>query len=292
MTVKNEQIETLFVEALSTIDFSFLDAERGLLGESWFIDVELIGSLNDQGMIFDFSDVKKQIKHCVDDLVDHKLLVPARSSAFHHQIVADGQLEIEGFYNIDRYFYHKSPTQAVAFIDADIVSIETVSAYLQKKVLAILPDNVIDLVISLRNEPIEGAFFQYSHGLKKHLGNCQRIAHGHRSKLIIYIDGQRNQQLEQRWCDKWRGIYLVTREDICQQPKKAGRLYYRCAYQGKQGEFTLVIEQACCDVIEQEGTIECIAKIIAQRLSNCYPDKEITVKVYEGINKGAIARVG
>ncbi|HID66548.1 MAG TPA: 6-pyruvoyl tetrahydropterin reductase, partial [Aquificaceae bacterium] len=41
----------LFVERLTIVDFSFLHPTRGLLGESWILDVVLEGKLDAQGMI-------------------------------------------------------------------------------------------------------------------------------------------------------------------------------------------------------------------------------------------------
>ena len=32
---------TLFVHRLTNLDFAYLDAERGLVGETWLMDVEL-----------------------------------------------------------------------------------------------------------------------------------------------------------------------------------------------------------------------------------------------------------
>jgi hypothetical protein len=50
----------LFADNLTNVDFSYLDAERGLVGKTWLASIVLEDALNEQGMVCDFGIVKKR----------------------------------------------------------------------------------------------------------------------------------------------------------------------------------------------------------------------------------------
>lgn len=45
----------LFINDLTVMDFSFLDAESGLIGDSLIVDIILEGDLNAESMVMDLS---------------------------------------------------------------------------------------------------------------------------------------------------------------------------------------------------------------------------------------------
>jgi len=276
---------TLFVKGLTVIDFSYLHATRGLLGESWRLDISLTGDLDQQGMVLDFSDVKRQVKQLVDLEFDHKLIVPVKSSAVtltQHQQRCSMLFEYADRAGIE----HHSPASALCLLQAGSVTTETVAAAITDSLLKEMPSNVSRLDIKLSPEHIEGPFYHYSHGLKHHAGNCQRIAHGHRSKLEILRDGVRDPQIENSWAAKWRDIYIGSREDLVSE-KNEQHLY---RYQASQGEFELKLPADCCYLIDSDSTVENLAQHIAVTLKQNHQGNSFEVYAYEGIGKGAIGK--
>jgi 6-pyruvoyl-tetrahydropterin synthase len=274
----------LFVEQLTVIDCAYLDGARGLVGESWIVDVELRGDLDRQSMVLDFGEVKQRLKRIVDDSADHSLLVPLRHPqlelhrgggrvGLHFRSAAGGAIE------------HQGPQSAVTLLDAGQVDAATVTAFLQPLLAAQVPSNVDEVRLALRNEAIDGAWYQYAHGLKKHAGHCQRIAHGHRSRLQVRAGGLRQPALESAWASRWRDIYLGTREDLVHAG--GGRL--RFEYRAADGDFALELPQSRCELLDDDSTVERIAEYIAVRNSIAGPAQEIEVRAYEGVMKGAVA---
>jgi len=291
----------LFVNDLTVIDFSYLCKERGIVGESWIVDVLLDGSLNEQSMVLDFAIVKKQIKAIIDDAVDHKLLLPTqektltvKDSTYHKNHLTLDILSQRASY------YLQSPKCAFALIDCIEINIKSVTEYLNAIIMAELPSNVQGLTLTLRPENIAGDYYHYTHGLKLHDGNCQRIAHGHRSKIQIFVDEIKSSQLEKQWCKRWQDIYIASETDRVDKSEielseKAmlnltpDHQYF--SYTAPQGRFDIAVESKVLDVVDCDSTVELLADFVARQLKKDRPSNCIKVIGYEGVAKGAIVSV-
>lgn len=278
----------LFVDNLTVIDFAYLDASRGLVGESWIVDVVLGGELDDQGMVFDFSNVKRTIKRVIDERVDHRLVIPRAYSGLEWN---EDEPDCLVWHLTDRtHILHRSPDEAVVWLSSERVVPSAVARLLEQELRAVLPANVTDVEITLREDVIEGAYYHYVHGLKKHLGNCQRIAHGHRSPIRIDRNGHRDRDLENRWAKLWQDIYVGSEEDVTQRwVAENGTAYVTFEYEANQGEFALTLPESRVYMLDSDTTVELIAAHIAGQLKTEFPEDVIRVKAYEGVGKGAIA---
>ena len=277
----------LFVNNLTIIDSSLLDQRRGIVGESWRVNVELEGNLNSQGMVLDFSDIKKHVRQTIDREFDHKLLVPASSSNC-HITEQDGGLEIEFKLDSGAWIRHNSPRTAVTKIEAGQVDRESLSGAIMQKLAPGLPDNVSNFQLTLHHEITSDPSFHYSHGLKQHCGNCQRIAHGHRSRIEVYQDEVRNREIETVWAELWRDVYIGTKADLVDEFTANGEEYLCFAYRADHGEFKLELPKRLCYLIETDSTVENLAQHIADKLKRNHPDSSFQVRVFEGVDKGAI----
>ncbi len=281
----------LFVRDLTVIDFSYLCETRGMLGESYIVDVELHGALDQTSMVLDFGLVKKLIKQAIDKLVDHKLAVPAESAAL--TLDSAAALQTLRFNSARGVIQMAAPEQAIVAIPAAVINEQSVTAFLQHSIAPLLPANVEKVVFTLRAEASTGFYYQYSHGLKKHDGNCQRIAHGHRSTIQIYTDGMLSPRLNKYWCERWQDIYLGTAEDLCTfqalEYITGSDDDYCFRYQAAQGWFELTMPKTHCEIVPCDTTVECLADFIAKQLLLQDNTKQYKVVAYEGVGKGAIA---
>lgn len=275
----------LFVDNLTNVDFSYMHPQRGLLGESWLVQLELDGRLNAQGMICDFGIVKKAVKNWFDDVVDHSLVVPTAMARIGVEQTG-GYTTIDWTYEDGQPFRCYSPDQAITLADLTEVTEETLAHWCHEQILALFPAEYVQgLSISFKPESVDGEFYHYSHGLQQHDGNCQRIAHGHRSTLEIYLDGERDRALELQWAEVLRDIYIGTEAHLTAQ--EGGVHHY--AYEAPQGSFELSLPASRCYDMDTETTVELIACHLADKVKAAHPNQAVRVRAFEGVGKGAVA---
>lgn len=274
----------LFVNNLTNVDFSYLHPTRGLMGESWLVQLELDGSLNDQGMVCDFGIVKKLVREWMDTTIDHALVVPTGMDRLDVKSDA-GETEVTWQYPEEGELVCRSPSRAIALVDIEVVTPELLAGWCVEKLMALFPQEVRGMRLSFVPEDIEGAFYHYSHGLQQHNGNCQRIAHGHRSRVEIFVNEERDGKLEADLANRWKDIYIGTKSH--RQDAADGVNVY--AYEAPQGEFYLSLPSSRCYDIDTETTVEQIAQHLSARTKQIRPLDDVLVRAYEGIGKGAVS---
>lgn len=277
----------LFVNRLTVIDFSYLSPARGLVGESWQLDLELEGELDHQGMVLDFGEVKRSVKRLIDEHYDHKLIVPADYSGLTISEYPGG-LHLSFTLQDGRQIEHRSPRDAICLVPLTRVTADQLSQTVADLLSPHTRDNVSGIRVRLWPENTDGPFFHYSHGLKRHDGNCQRIAHGHRSRIRILRNGKQDVLLEQRWAGRWSDIYIGTRADLIGNSRRDGIEHLEFGYRSAQGDFGLTLPAERCYLIDTDSTAENIAQHIADTLKAEFPRDQFRVYAYEGVDKGAI----
>lgn len=272
---------SLFVNQLSHIDVSLWCSKRGLVGCSWQVDAVLDGELGEDGMLFDFGEVKPWIKGTLDGGLDHTLLVPTQAPGVSISDCHEGicirtttpyPMEVRG------------PKEAFSLLPWHSITLQAVAEHLSHQLTEQRPTNVDRVTLLLSEETIDGAAYGYSHGLKRHTGNCQRIAHGHRSRLCIWQQGERQAELEQQWATWLDNRYLLEQADIAEQEN--GTL--TCRYQAAQGSFAITLPQPLCTVLPGPTTVENIARWLAKEVA-IQSGQATRIQAFEGVNKGAIA---
>ncbi len=277
---------TLFVNRLTQLDVSWWCSTRGLVGASWQVDVELDGELGEDGMLFDFGEVKPWIKQRLDAGADHTLLVPTRAPGLALHDCREG-LCVRS--TLPWTMELRAPRQALTLLPWREIQAERLADHLAAELMRRPPPRVSDIRLRLREEEIEGAAYTYSHGLRRHAGNCQRIAHGHRSRLYIWQQGKRVPALERQWADRLADRYLVDEADIVTDVEPSGQALLATRYRTNQGEFFLRLPRERCHVLPTPTTVEWIADWLARRIAG-ETGIATRVQAFEGIDKGAIAQ--
>ncbi len=294
---------SLFYDHVTVLDYAYLDDHRGPVGNSLIVDVEFIGKTDHEGILYDFSYAKKKVKEIIDRDCDHRLVVPK------------GLLKTKGNYSELNYTFgfnndalnYKAPNQAFCEIPHSYVSYENLKSYLEEVILKEMPKNVLAIKLKFREEvnADNNVYFHYTHGLKDHYGNCQRLIHGHRSTLKVLINGVRSAAAEEDLCFNYfsQNIHFVFWENVVnkdeimkamKEKKVVGRLdnvsSVHLKYKGNQGNFEMTIPAFCCYILQVETTVENLAihfgHLVKSKLNK---NDQVQAFGYEGIAKGAIS---
>lgn len=288
----------LFVDNLTNLDFSYLHSHRGIVGETWLASIELIGELDEQGMVCDFGIVKKMMRQWLDTEIDHRLLLPEHAAELKN-LDQEGTTKLKWkIHNGElagHSYFVEAPNEAITCIAKKEITKESVASWCIEKLRPMFPESVKEIRLQFTTEHITGPYYHYSHGLKKHDGNCQRIAHGHRSKIEIWKNNKLDLKLMEAWSEKWKDIYIGSTEDLTQPKDKKLNDYPKenssFAYKSAQGSFHLSLPTTQCYLINSDSTVELIAKHIAEEIKREDPQNHFTVKAYEGLSKGAIVEL-
>lgn len=295
---------TIFVDKLVNLDFTYFHLQRGLVGETLLVDFSLSGDQNDQGMVLDFGDVKRKVATSLEEAIDHKLVLPITGTHNQVKITPDNNHCNNNIIKLldAHYAYTLSlPTSGFSALPISEITPETLSTYLLDWLQQQNWWNKnwqASITLSPEILPTESPYFHYTHGLPKHAGPCQRIAHGHRSKLQIFRNGEPDLASAYQWCDKWKDIYIGSKQDIVGEDNQGSTPSYKFAYTSQEGYYALEIPQARTYLIDSETTIENIAQHVAQSVASApHPHTmedrqqsatQITARVHEGYNKGAV----
>lgn len=298
---------SLFYQQITVLDYAYLDHHRGLVGDSALVDMELIGSTDAEGILYDFSRFKQQVKQIIDQECDHRLLVPRGTALAQVEL---GGLELHFNYGSQQgnLLYYRAPTSAFCQLPTTVVTRSKIADYLESLVMPYLPANIlaVNFVLHAPDGASSGEqYFHYTHGLKHHYGNCQRLFHGHRNTIQVLKNGEIDRPLEAHLARHLfaGNIHFVHWENVTNQMEIIGELAveqpvgrYEClgpvqiAYQGCQGEFEARLPGREVYFLPVESTVENLAQHFLSILRPLVaPADHLLVRAYEGLGKGAIA---
>jgi 6-pyruvoyl-tetrahydropterin synthase len=295
----NHGFVTLFYKSLTVIDAAVVDSLQGLMGQSWYVDIALTGQRDDEGVIADFSKIKNKIKKIIDETIDHKLIINEKQvNTINDQV----SLEIPFGSNEVQKILYRAPLESVCLIPqgSDEKSLE---AFISSILMQHMPSNVQQVEVSLRQES-HPEMFHYTHGLKQHYGNCQRLFHGHKNTIEVWKNGVRETQWEKKLVQQiFKGnIHFAFWENVVN--KKAiqaveknpigilnSKIAIELEYTSSQGNYWATLPANQVFIMPCETTIENIAAFFAQWIKDQWgePTDKIMVVGFEGIAKGAKA---
>ena len=298
---------SLFYKNVTVLDYAYLDDHHGVVGDALKVHVEFIGKTDEEGVVYDFSYAKKRVKEIIDRDCDHRLVIPTGIL----ETLPNDNCQLKYQYGLnDEEIIYQSPRQGICELPFHHVNKVTIASYLEEIILTEMPDTVTAVKISLEDESfglLEGKAkptFHYSHGLKEHYGNCQRLFHGHKNTVDVFINGSESWELENYLANELfkNNIHFCKWENVLNQEEvlkfsgghtPAGVVkelpFVEIGYTSKQGEFKARIPGKEVFFMESESTVENLSMLFANLVKEKIGEgKSIKVRAYEGVAKGAI----
>ncbi len=286
---------SLFLNDFTVLDFAYIDAKLGITGDSYYVSAELEGELDQKDFLLDFSQAKKTLKSLVDEAFDHKLLVPMGAGVTALSETGLTVRSTDGF-----LWEYTCPKVAYAIFPEAEITPEVLQDHLARHALAKMPPNVKEVKFFLRSPQRfqTEANFRYTHGLRFHEGNCQRLFHGHRNPIEVFVNGARSADWEARLAKEWANVHFVAAPTLKNRAElvlpiglricESKILTTACVeYASAQGEFRARIPASRIVITDAEPSIETMSLLAIERLRAWGAPGSLRVVAYEGLNKGA-----
>lgn len=295
----------LFYRHVTVLDYAYLDQKLGPVGNSMQVNVSFHGKTDNEGVIYDFSHAKKKVKAIIDDVCDHRLVLPAGVvSAENYE---DKNISFDYQFGLDHRLTHTAPNEAFFFLSESEYTNKALKEDLEKIILKEMPGNIERIELEFESELFEKgkAVFNYTHGLKEHDGNCQRLLHGHRNTIDLLEDGEENFELERALvaCFPERNIHFAYLENVVNKEEVQDRFMgntiqgvapgeifpVQIEYTSQQGKFRATIPSFMVHFVAIETTVENLSAHFHSYVKSHFNlDSHLVVRAYEGIGKGAI----
>lgn len=294
------------MHSIATLDAALFDPTHGIAGGTWLVDVTVDGILDDRGFVHDFAELKTLVRQVLRQTLDHALLIPVGSSSVHYSEGRDGERWVlqgagqqAGGAPSPFLWEYQCPRGAVYPIRAVSLRHGVLEQELARLLRHRLPDSIQAIRVKLREEsynPTE-AVYRYTHGIASYPGQCQRLFHGHRGRLEVYVGNERRPDHEQFLAREVLGseVHVAAPAQVLSgsfdlglrgSPDEAITL----GYLAREGRYEAVLPGHRVIVVDGETSIECIAR----QLACVIRDRELTTRTvrvvcFEGAWKGAIA---
>lgn len=291
----------LFANNIDTIDCAVFDPNYGILGFTWKISVSLIGDLDRNHFVYDFSHLKKIVRQLTKETFDHRLIVCLASKDVEHQKIASGERWIlttsqKNGSEKNSVWEYECPTGAVYPIDSTAIEKKRLTKEFEAMLRQRLPKTISKIKVHLEDVNVsDGSFYRYTHGIQGHEGMCQRLFHGHTGKIEIFEAAKQRIDLQEHIVNSVLSpnIHITCPEQIVSGKFKIGERMssshpIELAYESSEGAYFARLPAHRVFVVENETSVESITSQLARNLREAIAlSSNLTIRCFEGCDKGS-----